>query len=449
MSHPFIVGYHTRHICSRLTQAVVDYQRGVSSFIVVRVPFRHGKTDIVSRALPAFFLGQCAHMNPEVIMTGYGAQLVESFSRRTKAIIRSNSYRTLFPEVEISHTKDAASQWGLAGSTSEVTAVGLGGSITGRGGDLIVIDDYCKKREEAESEAYRRRVWDAFTDDVMTRRAPTCIVVVCATPWHVGDLIGLIEKEMKDNADFPRFEFLTFPARSERYPSGHLFPQRFSLEWYSQQFATLGPYASAGLLQCDPIISEGTLFKVDNIRYVDSLDSFPDSASHRYVRAWDLASTEKERAKDDPDSTVGSLVCLTKEGIVPTLWIADMKVCQSEAPKRNEMIRNTAILDGLRVRQVVEAVGGYKDAFHELKRMLTGISTVERAKVSGDKVVRNSVMEPLFAAGNVVMLKSDWNARAVDELAKFPFGTHDDTVDSLGHGTTYLLKPDPGIVVTR
>lgn len=434
---PFLVGTHTQEIADRLTRAVDDYLEGVSTFLGIKVPFRHGKSDLVSRAFVTYFLGRAHGNDPDVIMSGYGSSLVTSFSRRCKAIINSERYQSLWP-LRISPRNNTQDKWSIEGSTGEVIAVGLGGAITGHGGDLITFDDYCKKREEAESEVYRDKTWEAFRDDLMTRRAPTSIVVICATPWNVDDVFGRIEAEVQNNDDFPQFEYMEFPAKSEQYPTGYLFPERFSPEWYESQYATLGPYSASGLLDVNPVLRGGNLFNTDNIQYHNSIDEFPDCP---LVRAWDLASTEKERIKDDPDWTAGVKLGVTYEKDVPHIWIHDVKACQKEAPARDALIKKTAEEDGGGVSILVESVAGYKDTYTQLRKILYGRRVVKKVLVSGEKLVRAQILEPAFEAGNVHVPKNaGWRRLFEKHFSEFPSGRHDDIVDATAIAFTDLYK---------
>lgn len=420
---PFLIGRHTRAICAAIDEAITRFLAGQSSFLDIACPFRHGKSDIVSRALPAYFLGRCAAVHPDIIMSGYGADLVEGFSKDTKAIIRSDAYGRLFPEIRLAQGSDTIGKWRVEGSTGEVNAVGLGGGITGKGGHLIIVDDYCKSRAEAVSETYRTKTWEAFQNDLMTRRAPVSIVIVLATPWHVDGLQNRIRKAEKEDPDFPRFRRIKFPARGE--DGTFLFPERFPDTWYREQYATLGKLA-AGLLDCDPVLEGGNRFDVSRVKFHDSLSDFPVT---RYVRAWDLASSAKERDKDDPDSTVGELITVTKENGVPHLWVKDVVSCQAEAPRRDALIQATARADGPPVPQHVEAFGGYKDAYTTLKSILSGISVVRPSRLPGDKSAKLAPLEPLFDAGNVHLLRAPWNTPFLRQFSEFPDGTHDDFCD--------------------
>lgn len=422
----FLQGVHTVDLAERLTLAVERFREGQSSFLVVSMPFRHGKSDMVSRALPAWFLGRCADMQPDIIMSGYGAQLVESFSRKAKSLIRSSKYQNLFPGVNVDPARAANNKWAIAGSTGEVTVAGLGGAITGAGGHLVIVDDFCKNRAEAESATYRDRVWGSFTSDVLTRRAPASIVIVCATRWHVDDIIGRIEKSMETDEAFPRFEFISYPAESQEYRTGYLFPERFTPEWYDSQRATLGPYSAAGLLDCSPHLRGGSMLKIDRVVYHDSVADMPQGM--RIARGWDLASGEKKRVKDDPDYTAGALLGQTFEGGREHLWLMDMVRFQREAPERDAAIIATQQRDSERVRVGIEAQGAYKDTYVRLSREMRN---VERVLATADKVVNAEPLEAIIDGGRFHVLRAPWTLDFINEASVFPSGTHDDQVDAV------------------
>lgn len=435
MPHQLIIGRHTRAICERLDRAIEDLEAGRSTFLDVGVPFRHGKSDIVSRALPAFFLGRLAERQPDVILSGYGASLVESFSRRVQAIIESPAYRELFPSVRLG-SKAAVGNWSLDGSVGEVIAVGLGGALTGRGGSLIVIDDYCKERAEAESEVYRNGIWEAFKDGAMTRRAPACIVIVCATRWHVDDLIGRINGEMAHNPDFPQFEHLIFPAGDNT--GEPLLAERFGIQWYREQRATLREYSAAALMDCSPVLRGGNRIRVDKIQFLALDDPMPPDIL--WVRCWDLASTGKERAGDDPDWTWGTRLGVRVVDGAPWLYIDDCRMVQAEAPERDRLIRTTAEDDGPACWIGIEAVAGYKDTLTTMTRILEGRAVVHGVECSKDKEVCAASLEPVFESGHVVMRRASWTDRLVTQLMEFPSGKHDDGVDSVSKGFLLALS---------
>lgn len=426
MPQPLLEGIHSRILGDRLTRAVADYKRGISTFLTVRMPFRHGKSDDVSRAFPAFALGALADYQPDVILASYGAELSESFSRKTKQIIQSPAYRAMFPDVRIDPKRDAINTWAIQGSTGEVSAVGVRGSITGKGGHVICVDDFFKNREEAESEVFRDKVWEGLKDNILTRRAPVSIVIICATPWHTDDPFGRIDKAMKEDADFPQFEDITLPAESTDYPTGYLFPERYPPEWYRSQRATLGSYAAAGLLDCNPQPRSGNIFRVENVQIVDELP-----IGLRFRRGWDLASTEKQRTSNDPDYTYGVKAAgrFDANGAL-SVYVDHATHCREEAPARDRLIESTHLLDGGGVEIRIEGIAGYKDAYTTIKNKLRGRAVVKRVGAMTDKVSKLSFLEAPFEAGHVYVKRGPWNEHFLSQFRTFPKG-HDDACDAL------------------
>lgn len=451
MPHVFKIGRHTRAICDRLTQAVEDFREGKSTYLLIAVPFRHGKSDIVSRALPAYFLGRCADMEPDVIMTGYGKGLVAGFSKKIKSIIRSVRYQILFPSVKLAQGSNSVSEWQIADSAGVVTAEGLAGSIVGKGGHLIVLDDYCKRREEAVSVTYRDKVWDGFRNDILTRQnSPASIVIVCATPWHVDDLRGRIKAAMVEDKSFPQFEEMKFPA-TKQGEYDYLFPEMFDAAWYEAQRAALQKQAAAQL-DCEPFIEGGNVFNMNHIQIHQTLDGWP---VRRETRGWDLASSTKQLRSDNPDRTWGirghveTKTLGYRDAKQHHIWISSMVFCREEAPKRNALIQATARADGPGVAQHVEAFGAYKDAFTTLKSVLSGVCVVHKSNLPGDKSAKLSPLEPSFDAGLVHIYAPGCARGALDlfikELSDFPEGDHDDGPDAMGVMFHSQVKRGAGI----
>ena len=440
-------GVHIQALARRLDKAIDDFENGISTYLLIQMPVRHGKSEVCSIAFTAYFLGRLEHLQPNIILSGYGADHISTFSQKSKDIIQGEAFNRLFPGVDLKDYPNTIARWGIQGSVGEVNAVSLGGKVTGKGGDLIIVDDYCKNRAAAESEVQRNSTWDSFTDDLMSRRGPTAIVLVPSTPWHVDDVAGRIKEKMKTDPTFPKFEVIRFPARSDQYETGWLFPERYSEEWYRAEYAFFGEYGSAGLLDCDPVRRGGNMFKVDRVQIHEDLSEFPDDI--RYYRFWDLASTEEERVKDSPDFTAGALIGIRTIGTTPEgdpiheLWIKDINYFREEAPERDAKIRATSVRDGATVRITVERVGGYKDAYNYLRKQLLGNRVVEGMTVNKDKVIRASPLETIFEAGNVHILRGDWNYEFFRQFTEFPSSEHDDLVDSVSGGYAATLKNQP------
>ena len=395
-------------------------------------------SEIISRKLPAHFLG--IFPDGKVLLTGHTADLSIGFSKESRDLLLRDKYKELFPETKLNPFDMAASHWKVYGRSGEVFACGLGGSMAGQGYTLGIVDDYFKNRQEAESPKVRNTIWQAFTNDFLTRRAPRSITIVTATPWHIDDVIGRIKKEMKEDPYFPKFEFVVIPAFDDEYEKGILFPERFSEQWYNEQKAALGTYGTASLLQCNPTAQGGNILKIDNIKKV-KLTDFPDT---QYSRIWDLAHTEKQRASHDPDWTSGTLLLFRRKPGAPRqfeLWVKDVKRFRLDAPQRDSQILNISKSDSGYVKIGIENSIDSRDAFNTLSNILRGQRVVTPIKIKGDKVVRATPLEPIFESGDVYVPEgATWLQSWIDELQSFPAGAHDDQVDNLSAGFALFNK---------
>jgi predicted phage terminase large subunit-like protein len=414
-----------------LDEAIEAYRRGESSSLVIKVPPRHGKSEIVSRNLPLRFL--CEFPDKTVLNITYSASLAKKFSKATKAIVHGKMFKKIFPKVELNKKDNSVEHWKLEGGLGSSNYMGILGSITGNDGDLIIVDDYCKGREEAESEVQREKVWEAFTNDILTRRSPVSILIVMATPWHYDDLMGRIKNKGKKEG-FPDFKEIKFPVYNET-TGKFLHEERFPRKaFYEKLKATVGKYAYQSLYLCDPLPRGGNIFDTSAVRIVDKMPS-----DIVWVRAWDLASSSKQRRKDDPDYTVGVKMGVQWVDGLVHVYIEDVVRGQWEAPQRNKVIVNTAKNDTSSVRQGIEAFAAYKDAYTTIKAVLKGVSKVEDIRLPGDKVAKASPLEPVFEAGNIYLKTGPWNESLKEEFDNFPTGNHDDIVDAVAVGYSMLL----------
>lgn len=432
---PFAVGIHTTEICAEIDRAIEAYERGESSFIILTVPPRHGKSEIVSRMLPTRFLGR--HPDREVMVVSYSASLAETFSKDGRKIMRTPEYKEIYPRISLAPDNQGVQEWGvyLDGKPTNGKAQfsGMDGSNTGKGAALIVVDDPLKGRQEAESELIRNRCWDVFRSDILSRRAPVSIVIVTLTRWHTDDIVGRIQALMAKDKDFPRFKMLDWPATSDKYE--WLFPQRYSADYYNAQKSLLGSYAWSSLYLCQPVPREGNILRADKVTVLppDKFDLL--TRDLRFARGWDLASGEA-RVKEDPDYTSGCKAAVqwvhTKQaGLdMPRLFVADYVRGRWEAMERNNRIVQTAMGDG-EITVGVEAFGAYKDAYTTIKALLAGIRHVRKSQLPGDKVAKAEALSPIFEAGNVFFRQGPWNDAVLRQIAEFPGGAHDDDVDSL------------------
>jgi predicted phage terminase large subunit-like protein len=448
---PYIVGRHTRAICDRLTRAVDDYIAGKTTFLLCNIPFRHGKSTIISQYFPAWFLGRCSSMPHAVIMSGYGAQLVTGFSRVCKAIMRSPEYRLIFPAAQIDPGHDAVDDWALTGSADPVTVVGLGGSLTGRGGNLIVLDDAVKNREEAYSETYREKTWQSFSADLMTRRnAPASIVVVLMTQWHLDDIAGRILYAMEHDPTFPRFERLVFPARKDG-PDGwdYLFPEQFPPAWYDEQRATLGPTMAAALLDCDPVGEGNRMF---NPAWFNTYAKAPPADEMNIYLIIDSANAKRKES----DFTSMEVWGLHHDR---NYYLLDAVHDRLDLAGRTDAL--FALVERWRPKMTFwEQVGAMSDVQHVRLEMdnRTFHFPIAELKQSVPKQDRIGWLVPLYEAGRVWMPHKLLRQREdgvnydfvldfqTDEFLTYPASRHDDMIDcaaNLQHPTFLSIARFP------
>lgn len=452
MPHPLAIGRHTRAIADAITHAVERFRHGLSTYLDIEVAFRHGKSDLSSRSAPAFIMGRLSEFEPDVMLLSYASGLSNDFSRDVKGIIQGAAYQALFPGIRPARGRDTVESWGIDGSHGKNTFTGLGGSYVGKGASILIVDDWFAGKEEARSEKIRKARWEGFTD-ALTRLAPVHIVMLVATSWHVDDVRARLKRAERTESGFPQFQHLSFPAKVPG--GGYLFPERYADSWYAAMYASQGHWAGA-LLDCEPITEGGNRFKIDRVVVHSSRDGWPEGSE---TRGWDLASSKKERDKDDPDWTFGVRGLVKTENLLRDLsakrrhiWISDIVACREEATARNALIRTTAIADGPRVKQKVEAYGAYKDAYTQLRDALSGVCLVEKSQLPGDKSAKLAPLEPSFDGAIVHVLDGPHVREWLKQFGQFPDGQHDDgpdatavmfhdfvTLDAPGIANPYLL----------
>jgi predicted phage terminase large subunit-like protein len=386
--------------------------------LIVEMPPRHGKSLVISRLYPIWHLGQ----NPDhrVILASYGATLAHKNSRAARNMFGSPVYQRIF-ERELAPDSHSVETWDIKDHEGGMDAVGVGGGITGKGANLILIDDPLKSREEAESETIREKIWDWFTDDLYTRREPGAAIIIVQTRWHVDDLVGHLLRKQPD-----RWHEFRLPAIAEaRDPLGRsegepLWNDRFPLHVLRDIEATLGPYAWSGLYQQRPTPSEGGLFKRSYFRLVEQP---PDIV--QAWRAWDLAMSSKSSA----DWTVGILLGLGADGHFYILDAARRRLDWGQVP---DFIAAVILADGPSVTQGIEQQGYMSRAIRDLNAdSRLHEYTISGYPVDQDKLTRALPVAAKMAAGLIHLVRAYWNDDFIEEMASFPRGSKDDQVDAL------------------
>lgn len=390
---------------------------GATKRLMIFMPPRHSKSETVTVRYAAYRMETDPKMN--VILGSYNQKLANRFSRKVKRIVQSR--------IALSRERKAVEEWEtLAGGG--LRAVGVGAGITGFGGDLIMIDDPVKSREEAESEAYREKCWDWFNDDLYTRLEPNAAMVLTMTRWHDDDLAGRLMKQMENGGE--RWDIVNLPALAEEKDPLHrktgeaLCPERYDRNALLRLKTKLGAYSFSALYQQRPTPREGALFKLDWFKN-SIIDAAPPNL--RWVRGYDLAV----ETKTQNDYTASFRVAFDAGG---NMYIADGFRGKLEAPEQRKYMLERFHSEPGTEHAITKAIHGA--AFvQELRRLPAARGVAFKAVTEkGDKFTRALAWANRAEEGRVFLVRGGWIEAFLAELMAFT-GTgrdkHDDQIDAV------------------
>lgn len=433
--------WHHELLCDYLDRWVAgDIKR-----LLISMPPRHGKSELVSRRLPAYVLGK--DPDAEVMTAAYGADLARRFNRDVQRIIDSPKYRNVFPDTQLNSKNIRTTAQGtwlrnadifeVVGRRGVYKCAGVGGGLTGMGFNYGIIDDPVKDAKEANSQTMRQSVWEWYTDVFWTRQAPDARILLTMTRWNMDDLAGRILDTLSQD-DSEEWTVLTLPALLENDshpddPREHgeaLWNERYPPEWLEKARAN-NSYSFAALYQGKPVPHGDVLFDTAQIEILDHAPK-----CNTIVRFYDLAVTAKKHS----DYTVGLKLGITKD---EDIIILDVYRVQKRMPDVEKDIVQTAAIDGREVRIRFEAEkAGIVQLDYLLQRPEMRGYTVDKKPPVGDKYTRAQPIASRVKAGKVKLIRGSWNRAFIDELAVFPMGAHDDQVDALSgaYDMTIALK---------
>jgi predicted phage terminase large subunit-like protein len=357
----------------------------------------------------------------------------------------------VFPTVTTDKEHRTVEHWAIAGHRGALLAQGVGGSITGHGAMLGIIDDPFKGWEQAYSPSTRKDVWEWYRGVFRPRVWEGGAIIIINTRWHEDDLCGRLLRLQPD-----QWTVLRLPAIAEereeriaankmlnqrpaapdplgRAPGEALAPGRFSrdsLQQIKRDVGSIGWYAE---YQGVPRPPEGNLFKRSWLPIVSSAPK-----KMRYVRYWDKAGTAGGGAR-----TAGVKIGQAENGY---FYVADVIVGQWSALEREQIMRQVAEMDGHDTAIWTEQEGGSggKESAQATVRHLAGFD-VHTETVTGTKEIRARPLAAQCEAGNVKLVKGPWNKGYVDELVAFPSGRYADQVDASAGAFNKLAAPDDGM----
>lgn len=408
-------------------------EKGQIKRLMLFVPPRHGKSQLASIDFPAWYLGR--HPEKEIITASYSAELAQDFGYKTRNLVNSQEYQTLF-NTKLRDDSKSKAKW-LTNEGGGYTAVGVGGPITGRGADLLIIDDPVKNREEAESLTIRDKVWNWYTSTAYTRLEKDASVILIMTRWHKDDLAGrLLEKAKEDGEQWDVIEFPAIATRDEHYRKRGeaLWPEKYDFDALTTIKNTIGIYDWQSLYQQQPISSETQEFREEHFKYrtmeqVESLDT-------NNILTLDTAISQKASA----DYNGYCINFIDKEN----KW--NIKAWKAkESPK--QLIDNLfALWDkyhldiiGIEKTIYLQAIKSFLD--DEMARRNKFLTIVELQHNQTAKETRIRGIIPRYEAGAVYHIKGHCEELEEQQLT-FPKGIHDDILDAEAYQAQVATQPE-------
>lgn len=403
---------HHRIIAEHLERV----ERGEIDRLMLLVPPRHGKSELASKRFPALYLGK--QPQRQFLSVSATAELAADFGRDVRNIINSAEYQSLF-KTKLAEDSQAKGKW----HTSDggiYYAVGIGGSVLGRGGDVILIDDPYSSMEDAMSEVTRKNVWDWYTGTAYNRLMPGGAIVVINHRMHEDDLSGRLLAQQAAGGD--RWEVVELPAFDKK--GAALWPAWYPTEALDRiRTNTQARFWSALYLQ-NPTPEEGDYFKSEWLR---PYDKAPARATLRVYGGSDYAVTA-----DGGDFTVHAVVGLDPEG---RMYLLDLWRSQASSDKWIEafcdLVKEWKPIGWAEEQgQIKAGVGPFLD---RRQRERSAFVAREAFPTRGDKAVRaQSIRGRMALEGLYVPTAAKWYPELRSELLSFPAGKHDDQVDALG-----------------
>jgi predicted phage terminase large subunit-like protein len=398
---------------------------------MVFLPPRHGKSEFISKYFAAWYLG--TFPDRRVILTSYEADFAAQWGRRARELIEEHGTLSFVEKVEVMPDSSSASRWDIKGHVGGMVTAGVGGPITGKGADLVIIDDPVKNAEQASSKTYKDKAWEWYQSTLYTRLEPNGAIILIQTRWNQADLAGKILTDSEQGGE--KWEVVNLPAIAEendqigRVVGAPLWPERFGIPELEKIKRTVGSYYWTALYQQRPTPQEGGMFKR---QWFPIIDAAPVGLA-AYCRRWDLAASQNKG-----DYTAG-LSLGKKDG---RFYVLDLQRARESPAGVEALVKQTAQIDGYdyKVRMEQEPGSSGKNTIdHYARKVLEGYD-FKGIPSTGPKEVRAQPVSAAAEAGNVILIKGHWNAEFLDEVSLFPNGDNDDIVDVLSGAFTDLTQ---------
>ena len=410
----FIEGSHHRVMADAFNRIA----SGELKRLIINMPPRHTKSEFASHLFPAWYLGKFP--DRKVIQTAHTAELAVGFGRKVRNLVGSPEYATMFPDVALSADSKAAGRWNT-NKGGDYFAIGVGGAVTGKGADILIVDDPHSEQEAAlnDPDVYDK-TYEWYTSGPRQRLQPGGAICLVMTRWSKKDLTGQILKASIQRGGADEWEIIELPAI---LPSGKpLWPGFWPLEQLESLKAELPVPKWSAQYQQDPTSEEGAIIKRE--WWKEWKEKKPPHCEF-VIQSWDTAFLAKETADYSACTTWGVFYTEDRQAKIvlldalqERLEFPDLKVRAYEMYKEYDP-------DAF----IVEAKAAGSPLIFELRRM--GIPVAEYTPSRGkDKVARVNAVSDLFFSGHVYAPKTRWAEEVIEQFASFPLGDHDDLVDS-------------------
>ena len=408
----FVEGSHHKVIAEKFNKIA----EGKIKRLIINMPPRHTKSEFASNLLPAWMVGR--RPNLKIIQTTHTTELAIRFGRKAKTLIDSPEYQQVF-KTRLREDSQAAGKWETE-QGGEYYAAGVGSAITGRGADLLIIDDP-HSEQDALNAAALEKAYEWYTSGPRQRLQPGGSIIVVMTRWSTKDLTGALlrsQKEVKSD----QWEVIEFPAI---LPSNKpVWPEFWKLEELEGVKASLSvPKWNAQWMQ-NPTSEEGSIIKREWWRVWDGDDVPP---LKHVIQSYDTAFLKKETADFSAITTWG--VFYPNQDSGPNLILLDALKDRYEFPE----LRRVALEQYQYWKPetvVIESKASGLPLTYELRKM--GIPVINFSPNKGqDKHARVNAVAPLFESGVVWAPEQKFAEEVIEECAAFPYGDHDDLVDSM------------------
>jgi len=421
----FIEGRHHKI----MAEAFERVANGDLKRLIINMPPRHTKSEFASYLLPAWFLGQ--YPEKKIIQTAHTAELSVGFGRKVRNLVDSEDYKEIFPELGLRADSKAAGRWST-NKGGEYFAIGVGGAVTGKGADLLIIDDPHSEQEGQSADAgVFDKVYEWYTSGPRQRLQPGGAIIIVMTRWHKRDLTGKIVKTSVQREGMDEWEVIEFPAIM---PSGNaLWPEFWSLTELEALRSELPAPKWQAQYQQDPSSEESALVKRE---WWKKWEEERPPQCEFIIQSWDTAFLKTQRADYSACTTWGVFYQPDDTGVTqPNIILLDAYKERLEFPELKKCafeFYNEFEPDAC----IVEAKAAGTPLIFELRAM--GIPVSEYTPSRGnDKISRVNAVSDLFASGIVWCPETRFAEEVIEEFASFPAGEHDDLVDS---STQALLR---------